>query len=448
MKKLFGTDGIRAKAGEFPLNDETIFKIGAAVARYFGARSEGAPKFITGRDTRESGPRMEALFHAGAISENAACRSAGVVPTPAVACFTHEGGFDAGVVISASHNHFEDNGIKIFLPSGVKIDEDAELEIEADILKSTVKKGDVKPVFPSTEIEFNYKRFYFNGFVREFKGLDLRRIKIILDCANGAASEMVPALIEIFGADVIAINNKPDGRNINDNCGSTCIEGLRKEVLREKANLGIAFDGDADRALFIDRLGNLVDGDAVLWILANQFLKNGDLASGRVVATVMSNIGLEIALRKKGITLVRTDVGDKYVLDELLKNGGILGGEQSGHIIFPKASLAGDGFRTALMVLRAMRESRSSLAKVAAGFKRFPQILVNVRVRQKVDFDEIPALAQTVREVERELDGYGRLLLRYSGTENIARIMIEGKSAESIEQQAKRIASVIEKNLG
>ena len=444
MKKLFGTDGIRAKAGEFPLDDETIFKIGAAVARYFASETKKSPRFLMGRDTRESGAHIEALFNAGATSENAECRTAEIVPTPAVAYLTKAGGFDAGVVISASHNPFDDNGIKIFLPTGVKISEEAERRIEADIRSLKVRKSAVKPLFPSTENSSKYKWSYFEGIVREFKGLDTRRIKIILDCANGAASEMAPALIEIFGADICPINNRPDGRNINETCGSTCIEGLRAEVLREKANLGIAFDGDADRALFIDRSGNLVDGDSVLWILANYFSQNGELPSGRVVSTVMSNIGLEIALRKKGIDFVRTDVGDKYVLDELLKNGGELGGEQSGHIIFPNRSLAGDGIRTALMVLQAMRASKASLAKLAAGFRRYPQILVNVPVREKIPFTEMPQLGPILREIETELEGRGRLLLRYSGTENIARIMIEGKSDSAIGAHAKRIAAVIE----
>lgn len=447
MQKLFGTDGIRAKAGKFPLDDETVFKIGAAVARHFGAKSSGRPVILTGRDTRESGPRIQALFHAGAMSENVECRTAGVIPTPAVAQLTGVCNFDAGVVISASHNPYYDNGIKIFLPTGIKISEEAEREIEADIRHRKVRKEDVKPHFPPTDKEFQFKRFYFSSMINEFRGLETPRTKLVIDCANGAASEMAGALLEIFGANVFPINNKPNGRNINKNCGSTCIEALRAEVLREKANLGVAFDGDADRALFVDKKGNLVDGDAVLWILSNQFQNSGDLPSGRVVSTVMSNIGLEIALRKKGIEFVRTDVGDKYVLDELLKNGGELGGEQSGHIIFPKISLAGDGFRTAFMILRAMRMSHSSLGKLARGFKRFPQILLNVKVGRKVPFAEIPQIQAVVREVENELDGKGRLLLRYSGTENIARIMIEGKSADAIKSQAKRIAAAIKKTL-
>ena len=443
MANLFGTDGIRGVAGEFPLDQETVRKIGAAFAEVFDTRLGRQPRFISGRDTRESGPEIEAAFHAGAGLTG---ESAGVITTPGVAFLTKEFSFDAGIVISASHNPFHDNGIKLFLPSGEKIAENVENAIEETV--AIIPRSDLQPpdVLANRVVEF--RSAYLRHIAGNFSELDLAGVTIVADCANGAASELAPDLFRRFGADVTAINASPDGRNINEDCGSLHLEKLRSAVIHEKADFGVAFDGDADRALFVDETGALVDGDATLWILANHLKQVGGLGSGKVVATVMSNIGLERAFDNVGIELIRTSVGDKYVLDELLCSGSEVGGEQSGHIILPKASLVGDGMMTALFVLQAIQEQAGKFSEAHAGFAKYPQILVNVRVREKRPFYQVSAIANAANEIENNLRGEGRLLLRYSGTENLARVMIEGKDQSEIEVLANSLADVIRKELG
>jgi len=446
MKKLFGTDGIRGLAGEFPLDEKTVAVIGASLAREFRRQLGRAARFLSGRDTRESGAAIESAFHAGARSEGAVTESAGVITTPGVAYLTRAFDLDAGVVISASHNPYQDNGIKVFLPSGRKMDEAAERRIEQDIYAGEVADVTSASVADTRGPEFC--QAYLDHLRSEANGFSAAGTKIVIDCANGAASHLAPGLLESLGADVIAIHREPDGRNINENCGSTHIEDLLARVKAEKADMGIAFDGDADRALFADENGNLVDGDATLWIMSRYLKSHGKLANSTVIATVMSNIGLEIALRSKGIELVRTDVGDKYVLDKLIETGGEIGGEQSGHIIFPQLSLVGDGMMTSLLLLRAIIEKGQTLSGAAEGFVRFPQILLNVKVREKQPFENIPEIASAAKTVRQQLDGQGRLLLRYSGTENLARVMIEGKEQSSIESQARQLIDVIKTSLG
>ncbi|MDM7923971.1 MAG: phosphoglucosamine mutase [Pyrinomonadaceae bacterium] len=447
--KLFGTDGIRGVAGEFPLDSPTVRSIGRSLARLFAKPDGEQTRFVVGRDTRESGTAIEQALIEGARSGGAACETAGIITTPGVAFVTANDGYDAGVVISASHNPFQDNGIKIFLPTGKKLGEDFEKRIEADVHSD--RNGEVNPpelegqAVSHTPEELHSE--YLDHLRAHFAGLDLAGMKIVTDCANGAASELAPELFSSLGADVTAIHFQPDGRNINENCGSLHLEGLRNAVGAHGADIGIAFDGDADRSLFVDEKGNLVDGDAVLWILACELARKGELKNRKVVATVMSNVGLEIALRGRGIELVRTSVGDKYVLDELLRSGSELGGEQSGHIIFPKLSLVGDGMLTALFVLSIMRSNRKRLSELIEGFDRYPQVLVNVRVREKRPFDEVSTIKLAADEVERELEGRGRLLLRYSGTENLARVMIEGQDQETIDRLAGRLADVIRTEL-
>lgn len=445
MNRYFGTDGIRGKAGEFPLDTQTVRIIGRSLAKQFSVDGS-VPKFVIGRDTRESGEWIEKAFSEGAAAAGATVESAGVLTTPGIAFLTGKFAFDAGVVISASHNPFEDNGIKIFLPSGKKIGEDIELAIERDIRAGEPSEsGDVSHTNDRID---EFRSAYLKHLSENFSGMDLSGIHIAVDCANGAASDLAPELFRGFGAKVTVFNNKPDGKNINLKCGSLFLDVLQKEVIECGADLGVAFDGDADRALFVDGDGNLVDGDATLWILARRLAKRGELKSGKVIATVMSNIGLELALKERGIELVREKVGDKYVLDGLLKSGSELGGEQSGHIILPKISLVGDGMMTALFLLSAMRDRHETLSELTAGFVQYPQILVNVHVREKLPFESVAKIADVVSDVEDELNGNGRLLLRYSGTENLARVMIEGKNQESINSQAARIADVIESELG
>ncbi|HXG83315.1 MAG TPA: phosphoglucosamine mutase [Pyrinomonadaceae bacterium] len=450
MEKLFGTDGIRAKAGEFPLDEKTVEIVGKSLARRYAEKLGREPRFVTGRDTRESGAWIEKAFHEGAITESAHCESAGVITTPGVAYLTKKFDFDAGVVISASHNPFEDNGIKIFSPSGKKIDGEIEKAIERDIFESS--KFKVQSSKSDFELDSSktaeMQNVYLDYLAEEFKNLSLRNLKIIVDCANGAACRLAPKLFERFGAQVVAINDQPDGRNINDNCGSLHLENLQAKVLEEKADFGVAFDGDADRALFADERGNLVDGDSTLWIMAQHLQAKGKLKNETIVATVMSNLGLEVALRSRNIELLRTAVGDKYVLQELLDTGGSIGGEQSGHVIFPERSLVGDGMLTTLSLLEALRENDKSLSEMNEGFTRFPQILINVKVGKKLPFETVPEIAENAAEIEKKLGEKGRLLLRYSGTENLARVMIEGERQEQIETQANHLAEIIRKNLG
>ncbi|HEX7772408.1 MAG TPA: phosphoglucosamine mutase, partial [Pyrinomonadaceae bacterium] len=389
-----------------------------------------------------------------AVRAGAKCLSAGVITTPGVAFLTRKLNASAGVVISASHNPYQDNGIKIFAPSGQKMDDSVERHIEADIFSKSAENQELSNRTSQAEglgpaLEDNLRQEYLSFLANEIgKDLNLAGLTIVIDCANGASSALAPVLFSQLGANVIAINATPDGRNINLNCGSLHIDSLREKVVQERADLGVAFDGDADRALFVDGNGNFVDGDATLWALATYLQAHERLEDDVVVATVMSNIGLEIALRSAGIRLARTDVGDKYVLEELLRLGASLGGEQSGHIILPDLSLAGDGMITTLCLLRALRESHKTLAEMTAGFKRYPQILLNVRVREKVPFTDLASVRTAINEVEELLSQQGRLLLRYSGTEPLARVMIEGEDQSQIEDYARRIASAIERGIG
>jgi phosphoglucosamine mutase len=450
MKALFGTDGIRGEAGQFPLDPATVSAIGFSLAAHL-AKNGTAPQIVIGRDTRESGVSIEQALIDGANRAGAKCLSAGVITTPGVAFLTRKYQASAGVVISASHNPYQDNGIKIFAPSGKKMDDSVERLIEADVFAHAEQPSTAQftPASPSPALVEKLRHEYLSFLADEIgKGLDLSRLTIVIDCANGASSALAPALFQGLGASVIAINATPDGQNINRDCGSLHIESLQRTVVGEHADLGVAFDGDADRSLFIDGKGHFVDGDATLWALARHLQSHDQLKDSTVVATVMSNIGLEIALRSVGIQLVRTAVGDKYVLEELLRLGASLGGEQSGHIILPDLSLAGDGMITALCLLRALRESRQSLSEMTAGFKQYPQILLNVGVREKVPFDEIASIRAAVEEVEELLSQKGRLLLRYSGTEPLARVMIEGENQEQIENYAAKIAGAIERAIG
>lgn len=450
MKKLFGTDGMRGKAGAFPLDDATVRITGASLAAHLKEKLGRAPVIVIGRDTRESGEWLEKALIGGATEVGAICHSAGVITTPGVAYLARAMPADAGVVISASHNEYRDNGIKIFSPTGQKMDEATEAMIEADIRAG---KPSLPSGTPSARVvagpDERLQQKYFRFLVDEVAaGLSLTGLSIVLDCANGAASTIAPQLFQHLGAKTLPINCAPDGKNINLNCGSLHIEPLQRAVKDSRAAIGVAFDGDADRALFVDENGKFVDGDATLWILAKHLHSRHQLAKSTVVATVMSNLGLEVALREIGVRMVRTDVGDKYVLDELLRRGASLGGEQSGHIIFPAVSLAGDGMITALSLLRVMREERKSLSELTQGIERYPQVLVNVKVREKVPFEQIPSLPERVASIEKELSDHGRLLLRYSGTESLARIMIEGRDEQEIKGQANEIAEVIEKYLG
>ncbi len=454
--RLFGTDGIRGKAGEFPLDEATVELIARALVANIGGDLNRAPRLLIGRDTRESGPLIEAALTRSAAAAGATVESAGVITTPGVAFLTRAQGFDAGLVISASHNPFLDNGIKVFSPSGKKLADDMEQRIERDIAEA-MDSGRGESLTPisagvlsdSRAHEAEYHAAYLDYLVNVVaSGLRLEDMRIGIDCANGAACAFAPELFRRLGARVEVIADAPDGRNINEGCGSLHLEGLQRLVSERHLDLGIAFDGDADRALFVDAEGRLVDGDATLLILADELKRRDLLAGNTVIATVMSNIGLELALQAHGIELIRANVGDRYVLEELLSRQAKLGGEQSGHIIFPDISLAGDGMITAIEMMRAVKASGLTLAALAGEMKRYPQVLVNVRVSRKVPFDEIPEVRAAIHQLENGLQGRGRLLVRYSGTENLARVMIEGEEQGRIEAQANALADCIRTAIG
>jgi phosphoglucosamine mutase len=460
MTKLFGTDGMRGEAGVFPLDAMTVETVGASLATHLKNKLGRAPLIVIGRDTRESGGWLEQALAAGAARAGANWKSAGVITTPGVAFLARTLPADAGIVISASHNAYSDNGLKIFAPSGRKLDEETERLIEVDVSLETERRtpksmSHESPIAPTAGMdagsnnEADLKTRYLDFLVNEIgRDMELNGIKVVLDCANGAASAFASKLFERLGANVTTINDHPDGRNINLGSGSLHMEGLQHEVLKQNADIGVAFDGDADRSLFVDAKGRLVNGDASLWVLSIYMQARHQLQHATVVATVMSNIGLEVALKSQGLRLVRTDVGDKYVLEELVRLGASLGGEQSGHIIFPKLSLAGDGLITTLRVLRAITEDGKALHELTEGFQTFPQILVNVAVKVKQPFNEVAAIQGAARQIEAELGLRGRLLLRYSGTEPLARVMIEGENQDEIEKLANALAGVIQKSLG
>jgi len=452
ITRLFGTDGIRGEAGKFPLDPSTIRVIGESLTQHLAERTGGrAPRIVTGRDTRESGSWIERALIAGARESGADVQSPGIITTPGVAFLARILPADAGVVISASHNPYQDNGIKVFDPSGRKLDDATERKIEIDIAEEASE--------PSNRLS-NHSGFdepdgsalrarYLEYLSHEVAcDLSLADLSIVVDCANGAAYELAPELFNRLGARVIAINHEPDGRNINLDCGSLHIEGLQRRVVAERAHLGVAYDGDADRALFVDAEGRFVDGDATLWVMADYLKSRHELVGDTVVATVMSNIGLEVALRSRGIRLIRSDVGDKYVLEELMRSGAVLGGEQSGHIIFPKLSLAGDGMITTLCLLRAIKDQERSLTELTRDFQRYPQVLINVRVSERKPFAEVPAIQKLADEIQRNLGERGRLLLRYSGTEPLARVMIEGKDERDVKAKANALAEAIRAELG
>lgn len=443
--RLFGTDGVRGRAGAFPLDARTVRRLGSALVRSL-AGGHGAPAILVGRDTRESGASIERDLAFGASSAGASVVSAGVMPTPAVAHLTRSEGFAAGLVISASHNPYHDNGIKVFSGGGEKVTDALEARIEAIMADASwdAPGGDAPPVpfVDEAGVYLTHARQALDGKVPAHA----RRIAV--DCANGAMHEVAPALLHGLGFDVTLIGCSPDGRNINLDCGSTHPDALARLVVEEHCDLGVAFDGDGDRAIFVDHAGRTVDGDAVMFLCAKQMLATGRLRGPAVVATVMSNIGLEIALRDLGVGLVRCAVGDKHVMEALLRAGLSLGGEQSGHVIFPDLLFTGDGLITALNVLRVLAETGRPLADLAGELRTFPQVLRNVRVREKREWTTVPGVAAAVADAERRLGGRGRLLVRYSGTEPLLRIMIEGERQDEIEALAERIAEAARASLG
>jgi phosphoglucosamine mutase len=448
QRELFGTDGIRGVAGESPLDPATVFAIGAAIGDWI-RETHAEPEVVIGVDTRESGTWIAGHVAGGLRRSGVQARFAGVITTPGIAYAARTGTYAAGIMISASHNPYQDNGIKVLNHSGYKLPDDVEHAIERNIFALLQRSPAPEPfrLDPDLSIAETYLDFLASTFPYSLEGL-----RMSVDAANGSASTLGPRLFARLGATVTPIGTAPNGRNINLGCGSLHLEALRSEVLRTGAHLGVAFDGDADRALFVSHTGRLVDGDAVLFITGLALHRAGRLmeADGKpvVVATIMSNLGLERGLTEHGIELVRTAVGDKYVLEEMRRRDAKLGGEQSGHVIYRDFATTGDGMLTALRVLEVMKNTGESLEQLASRFTAYPQLLINVRVKQKRPLDQLDGVRDAVAQAERELGGSGRINVRYSGTEPVARVMVEGPTEQQVNATAHRIADAIRAELG
>ena len=446
MRKLFGTDGIRAVAGEAPLDAKTIYAVGLALAHQVNG-THAKPRVLLGMDTRESGAWIAAMMAAGLRDGGAEVENAGTITTPAIAYLTRRHGFSAGVVISASHNPWQDNGIKVFGSDGYKLADETELRIEEEIFRR-LETAQTPEAGAPPAVDAKYRADY-EAFLRAaVPGLDLNGLRVVLDCANGAASAIAPELFADLGGTVHLTHAAPNGRNINAGCGALHPEIVAAETASLQADLGVTFDGDADRAMLADANGRVVNGDAVMLIVARDMKERGLLRNCIVVATTMSNMGLEAALRRDGITMLRAPVGDKYVLERMQKEEASLGGEQSGHILFPHLATTGDGLLTALVVLDVVRRSGRPLHELIADLKVYPQVILNVRVREKKALEEIPSVAQRIRAAEAELAENGRVVVRYSGTEALARVMIEAESEEAMRRHAEAIAAAIQKEIG
>lgn len=449
MGKLFGTDGIRGVANVEPMTAETALKVGKAIA-LMCSRQDHTPRILIGRDTRQSGTMFESAIAAGVCSMGADALLAGVMTTPGVAFLTTSMRADAGIVISASHNPFTDNGIKIFSKDGFKIADAMEEELERLVLS-----GDPLP-HPSPSLRVGlasriddapgrYIVFIKKSFPEEYS---LEGMKVVLDCANGAAYRIAPEVFSELGAKVVTISHDPDGTNINEGCGSQHPEALAEEVVKNGADAGFAFDGDGDRVIAVDEQGSVLTGDHILALCALSMKRRGELRNNLLVTTVMANLGLKVAMRDHGVDLSFTDVGDRSVLEEMLKKGARIGGEQSGHIIFLDHHTSGDGIISALQVLRVLREEKRPLSQLGKVMRVFPQRLINVEVKSKPDLDTIPEITSVVSQVERLLGEDGRVLVRYSGTQRMCRVMVEGPTEEETEEYCRRIARVIREKIG
>ena len=452
-KELFGTDGIRGVPGEFPLDDATLEAVGGALGAHLKAASLAAQadggtrsRVLLGMDTRESSGHLAARLARGAIDAGAEVASAGIISTPGVACLVRENKFSAGIVVSASHNPYSDNGVKLISAQGTKLPDAVEAALEKDILRRRESPGAASDAVLPTDTVLDAQYIdYLQRFV--LPGARLEGMPLVLDCANGAVSELGPTLFRSLGAKVTPIHNRPNGRNINDGCGSLHPESLRKAVLETRAALGAAFDGDADRAIFVSSTGRIVDGDAVLFIAARHMKAAGTLRGGVVVGTTMSNLGLERALETEGIELVRANVGDRYVFEEMQRRGANLGGEQSGHVIFLDDSITGDGLLTALIV-SSLVSLQGPLDQLAAKLKVYPQRIVNVRVRAKPPLESLDGVSQMLAVAGSTLGAKGRVVLRYSGTEPLARVMVEAEREEDVERWTRELANAVKGAIG
>ncbi len=445
--KLFGTDGIRGKANYHPITGEMAFEIGRAAA-YVLKKKHGRDMILIGKDTRLSGYMLESALTSGICSMGMNVVLVGPMPTPGIAFVTRSLRVDAGIVISASHNLFDDNGIKFFSSDGFKLPDSIEKKIEQSMFSKKLEVirphgAEIGKAYRVDDAAGRYIEYVKGTFP---KGKTLESLKIVVDCANGSSYKITPWVLSELGAEVIAINDKPDGKNINKNCGSTHPEAMQKAVLEHKADIGIAHDGDGDRAIFCDEKGRLVDGDKIMAICSLDMKKEKKLKGNTVVATVMSNIGFEIFLKKSGIKLIRTQVGDRYVVEEMIRKGCNLGGEQSGHIIFLDHNTTGDGAITALQVLSIISKTGKPFSKLLSAVPVYPQILINVTVPKPKKIDKFPAVITAIKKAEGELKN-GRVLVRPSGTEPKIRVMVEGDNMRKITAIAKEIAEVIKSNM-
>jgi phosphoglucosamine mutase len=448
MRKLFGTDGIRGVAGEAPLDVPTIYATGLALASSL-ASLHAHPKVLLGADTRESSPWISAVISAGLKAGGAEVENAGVITTPGVAYLARRHRLAAGVVISASHNPWQDNGIKVFGGDGYKLPDATELAIEEEIfrhLQQAPPSGLQQAAAPvvKEELRHEYETFLHNVAPK----LNLAGKKVVVDCANGAAAVIAQELFKSFGGEIHFTHVSPNGRNINQDCGALHPEVVARETKELGADLGITFDGDADRALFANAQGRVVNGDGVMLLAARDMQAQGELNGDMVVATTMSNMGLEAALRKSKIRMLRAPVGDKYVLEMMQLHNASLGGEQSGHILFPGRSTTGDGLLTALVLLDTLARAGQPLHELLSDLRVFPQVIVNVKVREKRPLEKIPAVVESIQQAETDLHGNGRVVVRYSGTEALARVMIEAESEEQMRAHAERIAQAIRVEIG
>jgi phosphoglucosamine mutase len=448
MGGLFGTDGIRGVAGEPPLDRDDVYRIGYCLTGYLRSTHE-RPRLLIGRDTRISGPWIEGLLRRAIEDAGGSAELCGVVSTPAVSFLTQRTAAQAGIMISASHNPYQDNGIKIFCSQGIKFNDAVEEELEGQILSCTLAAPEGFGTDPASEdpvlqVSPGYRDLYIE-YLRSCvePGFTLQGKRMVVDCAHGSLSHIAPGFLGSLGADVHAIHCRPDGRNINRQAGALHLGRLQEEVCARKADMGVAFDGDADRAMFVDAEGRIHDGDNMLYLLARY--SNHMDAPRTVVGTVMANLGLEVALEELGIRLVRTSVGDRYVLEEMMRLGAVFGGEQSGHIILTRMARTGDGLLTALKVLEILAREKRSLADLCSPVKRFPQVLLNVRVRHKIPFDNIAGLRDTEAACRERLGMRSRILLRYSGTEKLARVMVEGEDELTVNEAARHLAAFFEK---
>jgi phosphoglucosamine mutase len=446
-QKIFGTDGVRGKAGRFPMTARVAVLVGQAMVEALGIKR---PTIVVGRDTRRSSPVLQTALVAGLTSAGARVLDAGVFPTGGVSLLCNELGTAGGVVVSASHNPAQDNGIKLFGPGGSKLPEEADRRIEAIVADLAAKPEAAEEIDGSAEPLTDAAEIYERRLLAA-SGLqpgELKGYRLAVDCAHGSAYQLTPAILRRLGATLRTLGVEPDGSNINRACGSQHPESLAQAVRHFGCHAGLALDGDADRVIFVDERAEQCDGDQLLALLATDWHANGHLRGGIVAATIMSNFSLERYLEQIGLKLVRTPVGDKYVYSELLSHGANLGGEQSGHLLFPDHSPSGDGLLTALMVLNTVRQSGKPLSELASVIQPAPQVLINVAVRQKPPIEQLPRFSETIRRVEQDLHGQGRVVIRYSGTENLLRVMVEGTDRDKVEQASQQLVAVAREEIG